>query len=116
MDYRPVNENFAVSPQITPDDRINMNVLVTKDNFSSTQFSTLNLKQINTQVLLDNGETVAIGGIFEQDKNQDKTKIPFFGDLPLLGWLFRNTTERDVKTELLIFLTPRILAENLSIR
>ena len=107
---------LEVTPQITPDDRVNLNVLVTKDNFSSTQFSTLNLKQINTQVLLDNGETVAIGGIFEQDKNKDTTKVPFFGDLPLLGWLFRNTTERDVKTELLIFLTPRILAENLSIR
>jgi len=107
---------LEVTPQITPDDRVNLNVLVTKDNFSSTQFSTLNLKQINTQVLLDNGETVAIGGIFEQDKNKDITKVPFFGDLPLFGWLFRNTTERDVKTELLIFLTPRILAENLSIR
>jgi type IV pilus assembly protein PilQ len=105
-----------VTPQITPDDRVNLTVDITKDNFADATAGLLNVKQITTQVLLDNGDTVVIGGIYEQEKQKTLTKIPFFGDLPLLGWLFRNKGESDNKTELLIFLTPRILSEKLSIR
>ncbi len=107
---------LEVTPQITPDDRINMEVVINKDNFADSQLGLLNIKEIRTEVLLDNGETVVIGGIYEQDKNDTLTKVPFFGDLPLLGWLFRNKTAKDDKTELLIFLTPKILSENLSLR
>lgn len=105
-----------VTPQITPDDRVNLTVDITKDNFADATAGLLNVKQITTQVLLDNGDTVVIGGIYEQEKQKTLTKVPFFGDLPLLGWLFRNKGESDNKTELLIFLTPRILSEKLSIR
>jgi type IV pilus assembly protein PilQ len=105
-----------VTPQITPDDRVNLTVDITKDSFADATTGLLNVKQVTTQVLLDNGDTVVIGGIYEQEKQKTMTKIPFFGDLPLLGWLFRNKAEFDNKTELLIFLTPRILSEKLSIR
>ena len=107
---------LEVTPQITPDDRVNLEVNVRKDNFEDAQQGLLNIKEVNTQVLLDNGETVVIGGIYEQDKNDTITKIPFFGDLPLVGWLFKSKDIRDDKTELLIFLTPRIVAENLTLR
>lgn len=105
-----------VTPQITPDDRVNLTVDITKDNFADATTGLLNVKQITTQVLLDNGDTVVIGGIYEQERQKTLTKVPFFGDLPLLGWLFRNKAEFDNKTELLVFLTPRILSEKLSIR
>ena len=107
---------LEVTPQITPDDRVNLDVDITKDNFVDAIAGTLNVKEIKTQVLLDNGETVVIGGIYEQDKNDTITKVPFFGDIPLLGWLFKSKEVKDNKTELLIFLTPRILSENLSLR
>jgi type IV pilus assembly protein PilQ len=105
---------LEVTPQITPDDRVNLEVIVTKDNFAASGL--LNIKGINTTVLLDNGETVVIGGIYEQDKSDTNTQVPFFGDLPLLGWLFKNKEMQDNKTELLIFLTPRIVSENLTLK
>src|SRR3989344_2927130 len=107
---------LEVTPQITPDDRVNLNVDISKDNFVDATSGLLNVKQVKTQVLLDNGETVVIGGIYEQDKADTITKVPFFGDIPLLGWLFKNKEVKDNKTELLIFLTPRILSDNLSLR
>ncbi len=105
-----------VTPQITPDDRVNLEVNVTKDNFADATAGLLNVKQIQTSVLLDNGETVVIGGIYEQDRNDTVTQVPFLGDIPLLGWLFKNKEFKDNKTELLIFLTPRILSQQTSLR
>ncbi len=107
---------LEVTPQITPDDRVNLDVNVTKDNFADATTGLLNVKQIQTSVLLDNGETVVIGGIYEQDRNDTVTQVPFFGDIPLLGWLFKSKEFKDNKTELLIFLTPRILAQQASLR
>ncbi|MEK6551619.1 MAG: type IV pilus secretin PilQ [Pseudomonadota bacterium] len=107
---------LEVTPQITPDDRINLEVNVTKDNFTDAVVGILNVKDVNTQVLLDNGETVVIGGIYEHNRQDTITKVPFFGDIPIVGWLFKNKTVQDNKTELLIFLTPRILSEKLSLR
>lgn len=105
-----------VTPQITPDDRVNLEVNINKDNFEDASTGLLNVKQITTTVLLDNGETVVIGGIYEQDRNDSVTQVPFLGDIPLLGWLFKNKEFKDDKTELLIFLTPRILAQQASLR
>ncbi|MHB8744514.1 MAG: type IV pilus secretin PilQ [Sulfuricaulis sp.] len=107
---------LEVTPQITPDDRINMDVDITKDDFADAINGLLDIKEIKTQVLLDNGETVVIGGIYVQTKNNTVTKIPFFGDLPVLGGLFRQKQITDNKTELLVFLTPRILSDKLSMR
>ncbi len=108
--------SLEVVPRITPDDRIIMDVKVSKNNFVDAVRGILNIKDIETQVLLDNGETIVIGGIYELDRNDTDTKVPFFGDLPLLGWLFKNQEVIDNKTELLIFLTPRIMAELASAR
>jgi type IV pilus assembly protein PilQ len=68
-------------------------------------------RSIVTQVLVDNGDTVVLGGIYEQVKREDIEKVPFFGDLPYLSWLFKTTSIRDEKTELLIFVTPKILKD-----
>lgn len=106
---------LEVTPQITPDDRVLLDIVITKDNFADATLGLLNIKEIQTQVLLDNGETVVIGGIYERDKRDDVTKVPWFGDIPVLGWLFKNKSLRDTKTELLIFLTPRILSEELTL-
>ncbi len=105
-----------VTPQITPDDRVILDVIVTKDSFADAAAGLINKKEITTQVLLDNGETVVIGGIYEQSVLNTTNKIPFLGDLPLLGWMFRQNIRSDNKVELLIFLTPRILSETLSLR
>jgi type IV pilus assembly protein PilQ len=107
---------LEVTPSITPDDRVNLDVDITKDNFEDPAAGLLNVKQITTQALLDNGETMVIGGIYEQEKQETLTKIPFFGDIPLIGWLFRNKATIDSKTELLIFLTPRILSDRMAVR
>jgi len=107
---------LQVTPQITPDDRVNMDVIITKDNFADAAAGLLNVKQISTQVLLDNGETVVIGGVYEQEETSSVAQVPLLGDIPVLGWLFKTKTVADSKTELLIFLTPRILSDRLSVR
>lgn len=107
---------LEVTPQITPDDRIIMDVLITKDTFADPVNGLIDKKEITTQVLLDNGETVVIGGIYEQQQSDRLDKIPFFGDLPLLGWMFTEKNNSDEKRELLIFLTPRIMSERLSLK
>jgi type IV pilus assembly protein PilQ len=76
----------------------------------------INTKHVKTEVLVENGGTVVIGGIYEQNDRTDITKVPFFGDIPFLGWLFKNTTNTTAKTELLVFITPRIVNERLTIR
>ena len=73
----------------------------------------LDKREINTSVLVDNGQTVVLGGVYEFDKSTDITKVPFLGDIPGLGVLFRDTKTRTQKAELLIFVTPRILNESL---
>ena len=109
---------LEVTPRITPDDKVILDVLITKDNFASAnpQDSTINKKEITTQVLLDNGQTVVIGGIYEQETLNAVTKVPFLVDVPVLGWLFSSKSKLDNKTELLIFLTPRILSDSLSLK
>ena len=71
---------------------------------------------MKTEVLVENGGTVVIGGIFEQNDRTDITKIPLLGDIPVLGWLFKNTTTTTNKTELLVFITPRVVNDRLTIR
>lgn len=107
--------SLTVTPQITPDDRVVMDVFVTQDSFESPTEPTINTKQITTQVLLENGETAVIGGIYQQDTSTSVTKVPFLGDIPGLGVLFRTKSRSDNRTELLIFLTPRIVNPALNI-
>lgn len=107
---------LEVTPQITPDDRIIMELNVKQDTVGAifNGVPSIDTNQIETQVLVDNGQTVVLGGIFTTDKQFSTTKTPFLGDLPYAGRLFRRTEEKDNKTELLIFITPRIIQESLS--
>jgi len=108
--------SLRVTPQITPDDRVIMDLNVNQDTVGQEfgGIPSVNTRNINTQVLVDNGDTVVLGGIFEQTKREDRQSVPFFGDLPYLGFLFKTTSVRDDKTELLIFVTPKIIKEVLS--
>ena len=76
----------------------------------------INTKHVKTEVLVENGGTVVIGGIFEQNDRTDITKVPLLGDLPYIGFLFKNSTTTNNKTELLVFITPRVVNERLTIR
>ena len=107
---------LKVTPQITPDDNIIMKLQVNQDTRGENTPAgpAIDTKQIVTEVLVENGGTVVIGGIFEQVEKQDRNQVPLLGDIPVLGNLFKNTAKRDDKRELLIFVTPRILNENLS--
>jgi type IV pilus assembly protein PilQ len=111
---------LKVTPTITADNRVFMTLDVKKDAINSLVpnpgggfVPQLDKREINTSVLVDNGQTVVLGGVYEFDKSTDVTKVPFLGDIPGLGVLFRNTKNSDQKAELLIFVTPRILNETL---
>ena len=101
--------SLTVTPQITPDDRIILDVFITQDDFVSPQDPTIDTKQIKTQVLLENGETVVIGGIYQQTILHGEVKVPLLGDIPLLGYLFKKKTKKDERSELIFFLTPKII-------
>jgi type IV pilus assembly protein PilQ len=110
--------SLKVKPQITPDDNIIMDLKVNKDSRGENTVAgpAINTKQITTQVLVENGGTVVIGGIFTQDEDTTVAKVPLLGDIPVLGFMFRKTDKRDEKRELLVFVTPRILKESLNLR
>jgi type IV pilus assembly protein PilQ len=118
VSFRKANLSLKVKPQVTPDGNIIMTLDVNKDQPGPTTPAgvTINTKHVKTEVLVENGGTVVIGGIYEQNDRSDITKIPFFGDLPFVGALFRNTQTVTQKTELLMFITPRIVNERLTIR
>lgn len=109
--------SLDVTPSITPDGKVQMELNITSDSPGTptpTGQLTINKNQINTNVLVDNGETVVLGGIFEQETRNAQTKVPFLGDLPYLGRLFRKDVKADNKRELLIFVTPRIVNDSVS--
>ncbi|MBI4005486.1 MAG: type IV pilus secretin PilQ family protein, partial [Gammaproteobacteria bacterium] len=109
---------LRVTPQITPDDRILLDLKVNQDTRGSPDVlgvPPINTRNVSTQVLVNNGETVVLGGVYSQSTNRTSDRIPFFGDLPYVGFLFKRTTEDNEKSELLIFVTPKILKENLQI-
>lgn len=100
-----------VTPQITPDDRVIMDMNISKDSVISTATGAFSRRQIQTKVLVDNGETVVLGGVYEQTTGNNVSRVPFFGELPVVGSLFRNKTNSTNKQELLIFVTPKILKD-----
>jgi type IV pilus assembly protein PilQ len=110
--------SLKVTPQITPDDNIIMDLNVNQDTVgvSTPAGPAINTKRIDTQVLVENGGTVVIGGIFGRIENKSVNKVPLLGDIPLLGIMFRNTAKQDDKTELMVFITPRILKDSLNLR
>lgn len=118
VSFKSATLSLAVTPQITPDDKVIMDLEVKKDTVGQVfaGVPSIDTRKVITQILVDNGETAVLGGIYEQTERNDVDKVPGFGDLPVLGGLFRNTTKQDDKTELLIFITPKILKESASIR
>jgi type IV pilus assembly protein PilQ len=118
ISFRKANLALKVKPQVTPDGNIIMTLDINKDSVgqSTNAGFAIDTKHVQTQVLVENGGTVVIGGIYTQTLQTTITKVPFFGDLPLLGYLFRNNSRSDNKTELLVFITPRIVEQRLTQR
>jgi type IV pilus assembly protein PilQ len=118
ISFRKANLSLKVKPQITPDGNIIMLLDINKDSVGEQTPSgfAINTNHVKTEVLVENGGTVVIGGIYSQEENSTTNKIPFFGDLPILGNLFRNNGKLDNKTELMVFITPRIVDDRLSVR
>ena len=108
IQFRKAALKLEVTPQITPEGSIILDVDVTKDSVGqlTTAGPAIDTKHVNTKVLVDNGGTVVLGGIFQLTDTNSVTKVPLLGDVPVLGYLFRNTTKSTAKTELLIFITP----------
>jgi len=108
---------LKVTPQITPDDRIIMDLQVSKDNVGQVYSGvpSIDTRNVSTRVLVDNGETLVLGGIYEQERGKQTERIPFFGSLPGVGWLFKTDSKTDKKQELLIFVTPKIIKQGVSL-
>jgi type IV pilus assembly protein PilQ len=106
--------SLRVKPQITPDERIIMDLTVNKDSQGqeTNGIPAVNTREVSTQVLVANGETLVLGGIYEQTVIQQRNQVPFFGDLPLVGKLFQTNISEDDKSELLVFVTPKIIKDN----
>ena len=121
VSFRKAVLGLTVTPQITPDDRIIMDLQVNKDTVGEIfgagqlQVPSIDTREVSTQVLVDNGETVVLGGVYEQSILNKVDMVPFFGSLPLIGRLFQHTVNTDDKSELLVFVTPKIIKENVSL-
>ena len=113
---------LSVTPQITPDNRIIMLLEIKKDSVGALidqggglgKIPSIDVRNITTQIVVNNGDTAVIGGIFEGVSRKDVSKVPFLGDLPWVGNLFKTTANQEDKVEMLIFITPRIVQENIN--
>lgn len=107
---------LKVTPQITPDDNIIMDLKVSKDNVGEIFFGvpSVDTRNVRTRVLVENGETLVLGGIYEQERGKQTERIPFFGSLPGVGWMFKTESKTDQKQELLIFVTPKIIKQGMA--
>jgi type IV pilus assembly protein PilQ len=116
IQFRKANLRLEVTPQITPDGNVVIDVDVNKDSVGQETRSgfAIDTKHVKTQVMVDNGGTVVLGGIYQLTERSTTDKVPLLGDVPVLGYLFRSNTRTNDKTELLVFITPKIVAEKLS--
>jgi type IV pilus assembly protein PilQ len=126
VSFKEVTLSLKVLPHITPDDRIRMDLTVTKDTVGQNVptvspgggvgfVPSVDTREVTTQVLVNNGETVVLGGVFEEERRTQNQRVPLLGDIPLLGYLFRNDSIIRDKRELLIFVTPKIVSERLRV-
>lgn len=118
VSFKKASLSLEVTPQITPEGNVILDLEVNKDSRGALTAAgpAINTKQVKTQVLVENGGTVVIGGIFTQDERTDVSKVPLLGDIPVLGYLFQTKTKTINKTELLIFITPKIVADRSAAR
>jgi type IV pilus assembly protein PilQ len=116
--FRKANLKLEVTPQITPEGNILLDLDVTKDTVgqSTTAGFAINTKHVKTQVLVENGGTVVIGGIFELTESETQTKVPLLGDLPAVGNLFKSRGRVANKQEMLVFITPKMLSDRAAAR
>ena len=115
VSFKKATLGLEVTPQITPDNKINMDLLVKKDSVGDVTngVPAINTNRVETKVLVDNGDTAVLGGIFEETTTKTVNKVPFFGDLPLFGRLFKQNFDTTSKNELLIFIKPKLMDETL---
>jgi type IV pilus assembly protein PilQ len=120
VSFRKANLSLKVTPQITPDGSVIMQLDVSKDtpdpSISNTVGIAINTKHVKTKIQVENGGTVVIGGIYTQSDSTTVTKVPFLGDIPVLGNLFKNTYKSNQKSELLVFITPKIVSNALTLQ
>ncbi|MBT9489107.1 MAG: type IV pilus secretin PilQ [Rubrivivax sp.] len=118
IQFRKANLKLEVTPQITPEGNVILDVDVNKDSVgrNTTAGFAIDTKHVKTQVLVENGGTVVIGGIFTQTERNETNKVPFLGDLPVVGNLFKSNTRSSERTELLIFITPKIVTDRSAAR
>jgi type IV pilus assembly protein PilQ len=118
VQFRKAVLSLEVTPQITPEGSIFLDITVHKDTPSATVSGSggiaIDTKNVTTQVLVENGGTIVLGGIFEETETVTVTKIPVLGDIPYLGMLFKDTAKTKNRDELLIFVTPRIVSERVN--
>jgi type IV pilus assembly protein PilQ len=117
VEFKKAVLSIEVTPQITPDDRVIMDLSVSNDTVGDifAGIPSIDTREVTTQVLVNNGDTVVLGGIYEQVTRDEVDKVPFLGDLPVIGYFFRHTLESDERRELLIFVTPKILKDTLTL-
>ena len=113
--FKKANLKLEVTPQITPDGNVVLEVDVAKDSKGEATASgfAINTQHVKTKVMVENGGTVVLGGIYQMSETRNDTKVPLFGDIPVVGNLFKSTSRENTKTELLVFITPKIVAERL---
>jgi type IV pilus assembly protein PilQ len=118
VSFKKATLSLRVKPQVTPDDNVIMQVNVHKDSVGQATLAgpSIDTKNIVTEVLVENGGTVVIGGIYTQQESSTTNKVPVLGDLPYVGFLFKQNLKLDDRRELLIFITPKIIKEGLSLR
>nr|WP_243494239.1 type IV pilus secretin PilQ [Massilia violaceinigra] len=118
IEWKKANLRLEVTPQITPDGNVVLEVNVNKDTKGDETRAgfAINTQHVQTKVMVENGGTVVLGGIYQQSETNNVTKVPLLGDLPVLGNLFKSTSRNSTKTELLVFITPKIVADRLSTR
>jgi type IV pilus assembly protein PilQ len=118
VSFKKATLSLKVKPQITPEGNVILNVEVNKDSRGELTNAgpAINTRRVTTEVLVENGGTVVIGGIFTQDEQNTVSKVPLLGDIPFVGALFRNTTKSTRKTELLVFITPKIVTDRSAAR
>jgi type IV pilus assembly protein PilQ len=116
VQFKKATLRLEVTPQITPEGAIFLDVKVNKDTRGQETLSgpAIDTKNVQTQVLVENGGTVVLGGIYEQQDRTTVTKVPLLGDLPVVGYLFKNTSQVNDRTELIIFITPRVISEKIN--
>ncbi|MCR5865610.1 type IV pilus secretin PilQ [Aquincola sp. J276] len=118
IQFKKASLKLEVVPQITPEGNVILTVDVAKDSrgAATTAGPAINTKHVNTQVLVENGGTVVLGGIFTQEERNDVNKVPLLGDIPVVGHLFKNTVRSSNKTELLVFITPKVVTDRVTAR